>query len=435
MRGYDHAMVAAVGMWQTGPGGLALNLIASALWKVGADGLAKMFAKPTVDQVVEKLLLHNGLMVPSKSVSTWLAKPEALAVLGRIEPRAFSPGPVANMNPDDVKALDEAALSFRVHAGHRLSWTDGQGVNALQLVVTCILASDTGVQHELSQLRTEHKLDSGFIQALDDLAVVAVEVFRTGQTADRIEAGVQQILQRVVGGQPLEVVVPASNVPWVNASLFVDRDGLLDRLDQGRGSALALTAVYGMGGVGKSTVARMYAHRCGDRFDLVWWINAAAPEGHDVRQAPQTVLDDLASLGAELSVIDKDVDDTTTRARKTVNALNSDRWRWLLIYDNAEHPDAMVGWYPTPKPGSQVVFTTRSTMFDEIAGELAVNTFTPETGALFLCERVTKKNLDAGLPDQHDAARDLAVYLGGLPLALEQAGAYVARRPIERFAT
>jgi tetratricopeptide (TPR) repeat protein len=428
-------MGAAAGMWQTGPGGLALNLIASALWKVGADGLAKMFAKPTVDQVVEKLLLHNGLMVPSKSVSTWFAKPEALGVLGRIEPRAFDPGPVANMNLADAKALDEAAFSFRVHAGHRRTWTDGQGVHALQLVVTCVLASDTGVQHELSQLRTEHKLDAGFVQALEDLAVVREEVFRTGQTADRIEAGVQQLLQRGGGGQPLEVVVPASNVPFVNVGLFVDRDGLLDRLGQGAGSAMALTAVYGMGGVGKSTVAKMYAYQYGDRFDFVWWINAAAPEGHDVHQTPQTVLDDLAALGAELGVIDKDVDDTTVRARKTVTALNSDRWHWLLIYDNAEHPDAMIGWYPTPKPGSQVVFTTRSTMFDEIAGELAVNTFTPETGARFLCERVAKKNPDAGHGDQHDAARDLAVYLGGLPLALEQAGAYVARRPTERFAT
>jgi hypothetical protein len=59
-------MGAAAGVWQTGPGGLALNLIASALWKGGVGGIAKMFAEPTVDQMVEKLLLHNGLMVPPR---------------------------------------------------------------------------------------------------------------------------------------------------------------------------------------------------------------------------------------------------------------------------------------------------------------------------------------------------------------------------------
>jgi tetratricopeptide (TPR) repeat protein len=425
-------MGAAAGVWQTGPGGLALNLIASALWKGGVGGIAKMFAEPTVDQMVEKLLLHNGLMVPPRSVTRWFAKPETLALLGRIEQRVFSPIPVARVNPIDAKALDEAAFSFRVHVGHRSSWTDGQGIQALQLVFTTVLKSDAGVQHQLSQLRAEHKIDIGFAQALDDLAEMATELYRIGGTADEILHGVKELLSE---RQLNEIVIPASNLPAVNSGRFVDRDGLLNRLEQAAGSTVALTAVYGMGGVGKSTVAKMYAHRCSDRFDFVRWINAAAPDGHDIHQTPRTMLDDLAVLGEELGVIDKDVDDTRSRARKAVTALNTDRWRWLLIYDNAEHPDAVVNWYPTPRPGSQVVFTTRSTVFDEIAVELAVDTFTPDTGAQYLRDRVTSRNPAAGLPDQRAAARDLAVYLGGLPLALEQAGAYVARRPTERFAT
>lgn len=51
-------------------------------------------------------------------------------MLGKIEQRAFNPGPVDVMNPADAEALDEAAFSFRVHAGHRRTWTDGQGVQA-----------------------------------------------------------------------------------------------------------------------------------------------------------------------------------------------------------------------------------------------------------------------------------------------------------------
>jgi tetratricopeptide (TPR) repeat protein len=414
---------AAAGWWQTGPGGILGNLVASALWKLGAKGLAALFAKPIDCEATERLLDANGLHVPAKTVAGWLANTETLELLAKVTPAEHGAETTA---ADDV-VLNDAALSFRAAAGNTRSWTETQAREALRLVLGRMLASDVELHHHLSQLRTEGKLDTWFIRVLDDIALVADEVFRTG-------AAVDEILHHV-SGTALGRQIPGYNVPVTNETLFVDRDGLLDRLHQAAGSTTALTAVAGMGGVGKSTVAKVYAQRYRHNFDMVRWFGAGAPDGHDIHLTPPGLLNDLGDLGDELGVIDRAVDDVENRARKTVNVLNSSSLRWLLIFDNAEHPDAIHNWLPTPPAGSQIILTTRSTRFDQLATEVSVTTFTTETGAQFLLDRIRSKNPSAASEDQLADAVALADYLGGLPLALEQAGAYIARRSAERCGT
>jgi hypothetical protein len=61
---------------------------------------------------------------------------------------------------------------------------------------------------------------------------------------------------------------------------FTGRDGMLTqlrkRLRAGEGR-LAVQALYGLGGVGKTQLALEYAHRFAADYDMVWWIDAEQP--------------------------------------------------------------------------------------------------------------------------------------------------------------
>lgn len=120
---------------------------------------------------------------------------------------------------------------------------------------------------------------------------------------------------------------------------------------------------------------------------------------------------------------------------KTIEAVK--RWlkqqrEWLLILDNADSPALLPDFLP-PTVGGHLLITTRAAdLSAQIAGlahSLVVDTLSDEQGALFLLRRSGLLALDAMLEQAEahirNAARSIAHELGGLPLALGQAGAYL----------
>jgi tetratricopeptide (TPR) repeat protein len=107
-------------------------------------------------------------------------------------------------------------------------------------------------------------------------------------------------------------------------------------------------------GVGKSEIAREYAHRFGYDYDAVWWVPA-----HD----RESVRASLARLGDAIGV---------RHAGDVVGAvleeLTSGRTRrWLLVYDNADEPGVLTDLVPTGGPG-HVLITTRGAGPEAAAG-------------------------------------------------------------------
>src|SRR5439155_11603638 len=105
---------------------------------------------------------------------------------------------------------------------------------------------------------------------------------------------------------------------------------------------------------------------------------------------------------------------------------------WLLILDNADSPGLLPAFLPLTI-GGHLLLTTRAaevnTHLIGVAHSLVVETFSDEQGALFLLRRSGLFALDAMLDQAETQARQLAMEisheLGGLPLALDQAGAYL----------
>ena len=196
------------------------------------------------------------------------------------------------------------------------------------------------------------------------------------------------------------------NVPARNPN-FTGRAGSLSRLREAmRSSGTGTVAVHslrGLGGVGKSQLAIEYVHRYAADFDVVWWIPA---------EHPSLIPDHLAELGAALG-IDGGADPTETAAL-TLAELRRRR-RWLLVFDNAEDVDAL---RPYVQPGDgRVIVTTRRNGFRSLGPVLDVDVLDRPESLALLRRRVPRTS--------DDAADALAEWLGDLPLALEQASAYL----------
>ncbi len=199
-----------------------------------------------------------------------------------------------------------------------------------------------------------------------------------------------------------------SNVPARNAD-FTGRSATLDllrsKLVDDRMAVVLAQALYGLGGVGKTQIALEYAHRFRADYDLIWWIPAERTE-----EITRSLADLAGRLG--LPVSDNDAEAAGT-ALARLN--HGDTGRWLLVFDNADNPKDLDPYLPTG-PGD-VMITSRNQAWTHSAEPLEVDVFSRAESIAHLMRHVSRL-------DRADAA-SVAEALGDLPLAVEQASAWL----------
>lgn len=224
------------------------------------------------------------------------------------------------------------------------------------------------------------------------------------------------------GGQTAPPTGPVVwQVPFRRNSFFTGREEVLARLAAllGAGKAAALSqtqALSGLGGIGKTQTAVEYAYRHRQEYQAIFWARAETPESLQA---------DLVQAVDLLALPERQEQDQG----RIVAALK--RWmtthdKWLLILDNVEDM-ALVEEMIPPATNGHLLLTTRAQSTGFIARCVQLEEMTPEEGALFLLRRVGLLAPDAPLEASVylQVAQDISRLLGGLPLALDQARAYI----------
>jgi len=220
-----------------------------------------------------------------------------------------------------------------------------------------------------------------------------------------------------------QVTTSLWHVPHQRNPFFTGREALLAHLHEtlSWGKATALThpqAISGLGGIGKTQLALEYAYRYHQEYEAVFWVKA------DTRES---VLTDFIGLAHLLNLPEQHAEDLMVAASAVLAWLTT-HMKWLLIFDNIDDL-AMLPPFLPPALGGHILLTTRAQATGGLAQRIDVECMTSEVGALFLLRRASILAPDATLEQTSTQDRALAFQiveeLGGLPLALDQAGAYI----------
>jgi tetratricopeptide (TPR) repeat protein len=190
---------------------------------------------------------------------------------------------------------------------------------------------------------------------------------------------------------------------------FIRRDKLIKKIRRVLESEGAV-ALTGLGGMGKTQLAIHYAHSHIDQYNSneIMWVNA---------EEATTLMSDYARLANQLDLREKDEIDQ----RVMVDAV----WRWLethegwlLIFDNVTEPEQLDGYLTSNQTGHTIITSVHQD-WSAVAPSLPLKKLDRSASIRFLLNRTKQSD--------KTAAQMLAEELGDLPLALEQAGAYISR--------
>jgi tetratricopeptide (TPR) repeat protein len=200
-----------------------------------------------------------------------------------------------------------------------------------------------------------------------------------------------------------------SNIPIAVPRHFLGRDDDLTAIQKALASnngRAAITALHGLRGVGKTTLAAAFAERHRNDYRATWWIRA---------ETESTMRADLVGLGVQFGWVAADAQEEPA-LEIVMDRLRDEADGLLLVYDNANSAKEFEKY--APRGGAaHIIVTSNAPDWRGIAAPVEIEVWQSEIGAIFLIERT-------GLSEERLAAVNLSEALGGLPLAHEQAAAY-----------
>jgi tetratricopeptide (TPR) repeat protein len=301
-----------------------------------------------------------------------------------------------------------------------------------------LVQDPTGAERKLLPVRVQACNPQGILAAISYIDLVGLE--NEQDTQDKLLSAIRRQRAKPKTAPPFPLTrsdVPQTgtvpprfpgalpalwNVPYHRNMFFTGREDILERLHGTLRAhqATALTqpqAINGLGGIGKSQTAIEYIYRYYTDYQAILWAQADSPE---------VLIADFVKLAGLLDLPEKD----ETEQQRIIEAVK--RWfhthtHWLLILDNVEQVEQIEPFIP--QGGGHVLLTTRASVAEPVAQSISLDKMSEEEATTFLLRRTGTVSADAVLQTAHETARhdaqQLAHLMDGLPLALDQAGAYI----------
>jgi tetratricopeptide (TPR) repeat protein len=302
-----------------------------------------------------------------------LNRPIVLFIMGEKHPVLKAD---VEINPDRIKKLD----AFREHAKRMRGGSETNRVYAV-------------------------------FESLEQFSAAAAVAI--GRLVQHLESSGRKTAEGAAPSGKVPLPVQAmSNVP-INVPLhFLGRDEDLAAIDAAlkrREGRAAITALHGLRGVGKTTLAAAYAERHRRDYRATWWIRA---------ETESTMRADLVGLGVRLGWAAADAKEEPALA-EVLERLRHEGDGILLIYDNANNSGEIRQYLPRDG-AAKVIVTSNAPNWRGVAAPVEIEVWTKEIGADYLIA-------GTGRNQEREAALALSEALEGLPLAHAQAAAYCDR--------
>ncbi|MCJ1244871.1 hypothetical protein MMC30_002072 [Trapelia coarctata] len=250
------------------------------------------------------------------------------------------------------------------------------------------------------------------------------------------------------------VMLPARN------SRFFPRREVLEQVQvelggQPQGQVRSVV-LHGLGGVGKTEIAREFAYEAEEGLNTILWIRS-----HTAAALAET----FTYAALRLDLMGAMPQENAKNRALVLNWLSRTSQKWLLIFDNAENPDDLQQYWPGIGNGSIIITTRHPQAFDHMArSELHIQPFSEEEGAECLLsltahdkstdpnkrtvletstasERIIDSDEETDCDDEVNsytkadpdkrAAIRLCRSLGGLPLGISQMAAFTRSRGLD----
>ena len=250
---------------------------------------------------------------------------------------------------------------------------------------------------------------------------------------DTLESGQLSLKEKIVKhDKKLRDLEATKNTTIANNPIIPNRNsyfiGRQEQLQNIKDALMAprknqTVAICGLGGVGKTSLTIQAVYKNKDSFPGgVYWLTA------DSSKWDSTIKASLFSLGKTIGVVDNDTDDSRL-ASIVIDHLQKKQKKFLLVIDNFDSAEMSVlarklvsgSWIKQSQVSMILTSRLDKENFPELATEpflMDLKSFELEEGVDFLRKRTERVH------DEMDA-RDVVLELGGLPLALDQAAAYL----------
>jgi tetratricopeptide (TPR) repeat protein len=249
---------------------------------------------------------------------------------------------------------------------------------------------------------------------------VLVEANATAYIGDQYHVDTEAVIKTL--GQLLDefskkqpIVGTPNNLPLSGAIAFIGRESKLTELDQrlqGK-NRIAITAVQGMGGIGKTELALQYAIASLPEQSYpggICWLRS-----RDQEIATQIISFARANLGLTIP------DDMEAREQVIFIWQRWPEGNSLIVIDDVTDYDAIAPYLPPSDPRFKVLITTRQN-FSASVTSINIEELSVEDAITLLKSIVGNKRIES----QRFDAELLCKWVGNLPLGLELLGRFLA---------